>query len=191
MMNFWGKGKRKQKLEQIDEALTEHQMSQALPPEELQALLPQPPRPTDRKAKEAARQSLIEQKIQQAMAEGKFDNLPGKGKPLNLNKNPYLDPSQELAFDLLQNNQLAPAWIEKDKEIRRELETARNQLRQAWQAHQADPTATEPWQRAVATFNEKLTKLNRKIDDFNLIAPMLSVQRGRLRLADELRRLQE
>ena len=31
-------------------------------------------------------EDLIERKIQKAMADGKFDNLEGKGKPLNLKK---------------------------------------------------------------------------------------------------------
>jgi hypothetical protein len=44
---------------------------------------------------------------------------------------------------------------------------------------------------AVARFEVQLNKLNRKISDFNLIVPIVSKQRARLRLADELRRLQE
>ncbi len=33
----------------------------------------------------------IDEIIRQAMREGAFDNLPGKGKPLELIENPYLD----------------------------------------------------------------------------------------------------
>ena len=29
-------------------------------------------------------EKLVEEKIREAMAEGEFDNLPGKGKPINL-----------------------------------------------------------------------------------------------------------
>lgn len=177
-----------QKLEQIGESLESHQ----LPPEigdraADQPTLPVTPKSDELKARERARQSLVEQKIQQAMAAGAFDNLPGKGKPLNLKKNPYSDSANELAFDLLQNNQLAPEWIERDKEIRRELEAARATLQAAWQSHQLEPAR---WESALADFTQRLEKLNRKIDDFNLIAPVLSVQRARLRLENELRRLE-
>ncbi len=34
----------------------------------------------------------IDQIIQQAIQDGAFENLPGKGKPLNLDDNPHVDP---------------------------------------------------------------------------------------------------
>jgi DnaJ family protein C protein 28 len=140
-------------------------------------------------AREAARRLLIERKIQEAMEDGAFDNLPGRGKPLALNANPYLEPGQELAFGLLKNNGFAPEWIERDQAIRRELEAARSRLGRAWQHYQANPAGEAAWQRAVDHFAGQLDKLNRQIDDFNLIAPVLSCQRSRLDLAKELRRL--
>jgi DnaJ family protein C protein 28 len=141
--------------------------------------------------REQDRTDLIEQRIQEAMANGEFDNLRGKGKPLPLNANPYLDRSQELAFGLLQNNGFAPEWIERDKEIRQEIDTARERLQRAWQEYLSRPADGSTWQRAVSRFEETLGKINRKIDGFNLITPVLSCQRPRLRLADELRRVQK
>jgi DnaJ family protein C protein 28 len=133
----------------------------------------------------------VENRIQEAMQSGAFDDLRGKGKPLDLNSNPYLEPGQELAFGLLKNQGFAPEWIERDKEIRRELADARDELRTAWRHRQANPAHESVWQVAVARFEVQLNKLNRKISDFNLIVPIVSKQRARLRLADELRRLQE
>lgn len=141
--------------------------------------------------REQERADLIEQRIQEAMANGEFDNLRGRGKPLSFNTNPYLDPAQELAFGLLQNNNMAPAWIERDKEIRREVAAARDNLRLAWQHYRANPTGEAAWQAAVARFEEILVKLNRKIDAFNLIVPVPTAQHFRLRLDDELRRAQQ
>jgi DnaJ family protein C protein 28 len=132
---------------------------------------------------------LVERRIQAAMTAGTFDNLPGKGKPLHLDRNPYLDPSLELAYGLLKNNGYAPEWISRDQEIRSELEAARARLRAAWAQRQAQTADQVAWQAAVARFEEALTQLNRKIDDFNLVVPILSCQRARLRLTDELRRL--
>lgn len=131
-------------------------------------------------------QALVERRIQQAISEGKFDNLPGQGKPLNLRENPYTEPGQEWAFGLLKRNGFAPEWIERDKTIRQRLAQAREKLAQAWQRHKDDPTA---WQHAVAQFDTELQKLNRQIDDLNLIVPTMSCQRRRLSLKAELGRL--
>ena len=56
------------------------------------------------------RQDLIEELIQDGMESGLFDNLSGKGKPLNLNKNSYA-ADMELANELLKENDLPPLWI--------------------------------------------------------------------------------
>lgn len=37
--------------------------------------------------------NIAERKIREAMAEGAFDNLKGKGHPLDLEENPFEDPS--------------------------------------------------------------------------------------------------
>jgi DnaJ family protein C protein 28 len=133
---------------------------------------------------------LVEQRIQEAMAAGTFDNLPGAGKPLNLDRNPYLDGSLELAYGLLKNNGYAPEWIARDKEIRQELEAARTHLRVAWKGRQADPADDSSWQAAVTRFEKVLAQLNQKIDNLNLIVPISSCQRLRLRLEEELHRLE-
>ncbi len=145
----------------------------------------------DRPRDEQEWHDLVEQRIQEAMAAGAFDDLPGKGRPLNLTRNPYLDSSLELAFGLLKNSGYVPEWIARDKEIRTELEVARARLRAAWAQRQANPANEGLWQAAVARFEEALVQLNRKIDDFNLIVPVVECQRLRLRLEDELRRLRD
>lgn len=139
---------------------------------------------------EKQRQSLVEERIQEAMANGEFDNLPGAGKPLTFSHNPHLEPGQEWAFNLLKRNGMAPEWIERDKTIRRDLETARKELRAAWEIFQADPGYEAYWHQAVARFAQKLELINRQIHDFNLVAPSLTVHRSQLRLENELRRLQ-
>jgi DnaJ family protein C protein 28 len=157
------------------------------PPEET----PKPERPAEERGlSDDARLFLVERRIQAAMAQGLFDNLPGQGKPLDLKKNPYLEPGMELAYNLLQNNNFAPEWIERDKDIRKELERLRRQLRIAWQQRQGKPQHEARWQTAVSQFTENLAKLNRKINDFNLVVPILSLQRPPLKLQDELQRVQ-
>lgn len=140
--------------------------------------------------REEERQSLVEQRIQDAMAHGEFDYLPGAGKPFSFNQNPYLEPGQEWVFGLLQRNGLAPDWIERGKAIRREVDEARRQLAAAWRQFQADPDSAAHWQQATAQFLERLQKINHKIDDYNLVVPVVSAQQPRLSLDKELKRLQ-
>ena len=53
----------------------------------------------------------VNQQIEEAMRAGQFDNLKGKGKPQDLRRNPFVPEDQELAFNLLSNNDLVPGWI--------------------------------------------------------------------------------
>jgi len=62
---------------------------------------------------------IAERKIREAMAEGAFDNLEGKGRPLDLSEDHYQDPSLRMAHRLLRNNGFAPAWIEEAKDLDR------------------------------------------------------------------------
>ncbi|MDT8307674.1 MAG: DUF1992 domain-containing protein, partial [Anaerolineae bacterium] len=96
-----------------------------------------------RQRREEDLRSVIERIIDEAAEKGAFDNLPGKGKPLKLNKNPYAS-DQALAFELLQNNDYTLPWIDKRNEILEKIAALRAALaadwtrtRQRWQ--EADP----------------------------------------------------
>ena len=54
---------------------------------------------------------LIEQIIERARAEGKFDNLEGRGRPLRLEENPYEDPNWRVAYRVLKNAGFRPDWL--------------------------------------------------------------------------------
>ena len=138
---------------------------------------------------EEQRQALVEQRIQEAMDNGAFDNLPGAGKPLQLNENPYQQPGQAWTFDWLKRNNFAPEWVERNKAIERELETARTRMETAWQHYKNNPTYPSSWQAAVTRFEDTLRKINKKIDDYNLVAPTVSAQRKHIHLESELRRI--
>lgn len=168
--------KPQKKLEKIRDKL-ENQQSQ----EEQQS-------PQKRQSSEQARQVLVERLIQEAMERGEFDDLPGKGKPLNLNDNPYLEPGQAWGFNWLKRNGFAPEWVERDKEIRKRLDDARHRLQIAWQKQCNRQIDQAKWQAAVARFEAQLHTINQKIDDLNLIVPVVSLQRSRLRIEDELQR---
>ena len=64
-----------------------------------------------------SRESLIDKQIREAQKAGAFDELPHQGQRL-----PLVDDSAagewELAYRMLKNANLAPPWIEADKEVR-------------------------------------------------------------------------
>ena len=76
--------------------------------------------------------SNVEEHIRRAMQEGKFDDLPGKGKPLHWEENPNQDPEMRLAYHLLRSSGYTLPWIETLREIDRDIEAARGDLRRGW-----------------------------------------------------------
>ena len=59
----------------------------------------------------------VETKIKAAMADGEFDNLPGKGKPLNLKG--YMETPEHLrtAYHILKNSGYLPEEVRLKKEM--------------------------------------------------------------------------
>ena len=119
------------------------------------------------------------------MEEGKFDNLPGKGKPLRLGEtNPHANPEWEVAFGIIKEAGFSLPWIEAIRDIEKELDEARHNLRLAWEEYNygvkvAGTTryAEPEWERARQAFREKLIELNKRIRDYNLDVPNTRFQR--------------
>ena len=63
-------------------------------------------------------QKIAEQRIQEAMERGEFDNLPGAGKPLVLDQNPCVPIELRMAYKVLKNAGVAPQEVETHNEIR-------------------------------------------------------------------------
>lgn len=76
--------------------------------------------------------NVVEQRIWHSMEEGQFENLPGKGKPLNLSTNPHADPAEDTLYRILSKNGCAPEWVELNKEIRNQISEWRSALKRAW-----------------------------------------------------------
>ncbi len=67
---------------------------------------------------------IAEEKILDAIKNGKFEDLPGFGKPIDWKPvNPYAD-EWALTYDVLQNHNIILPWIEKRKEIEQALNQA-------------------------------------------------------------------
>lgn len=60
---------------------------------------------------------IAECKIQEGIEDGKFDNLPGMGKPLELNDGDSLPLEVRMANKVLKNAGVLPEWIQVQHEI--------------------------------------------------------------------------
>ena len=145
----------------------------------------------------------VEQQIKEAMARGDFDNLPNKGKLLDLNRNPFENPEMRLAYKILKDNGYAPPWIELEKEIRDDLERTEKILEFLKQRRQrlaelmvASPRSGQSIaktfelerQRSLDSFQKCLVEANKKIDKFNLIVPIFDRHRKRISIELEVNR---
>lgn len=136
----------------------------------------------------------IDEQIRRAMEEGKFDNLPGKGKPLQWEENPNEDPDWALAHHLLKSSGYTLPWIEARHALEADLEVARGALRRAWEWRRLAPLSGQPqvvtqaeWERAILSFRREIETINRRIFSYNLSAPLPSFHLRRLDFAGEIR----
>lgn len=140
----------------------------------------------------------IEELIRAAMREGKFENLPGKGKPLKLEDNPHANPDWRLAHHILREGGFTLPWIEKRHEIEVDLAQARADLLRAWNWHE-DPfpqdlprdQVEKTWCDARETFRGQVQTLNKRIADYNLEAPSDQFQMRSLNYEREITSLTE
>ncbi len=62
-------------------------------------------------------EKFVEEQIRRAMAEGEFDNLPGKGKPVDLSAYFQTPEDLRMGYSMLKNSNFVPAEVELLKEI--------------------------------------------------------------------------
>lgn len=135
----------------------------------------------------------VDEIIRAAMEEGAFDNLPGAGRPLKLDENPYLEREWQLAYHLLKENGFAPDFIERRQAIEQQLAAARELLAKAWAWRQRALAAGEDaalvesqWRAARATFETRVDELNKQIKHYNLSVPNVQFGRKLIHLEIEL-----
>jgi DnaJ homolog subfamily C member 28 len=118
-------------------------------------------------------ESMAEKRLREAIANGEFDNLPGKGEPVDLRENPFEDPDLRLVHRLLRNAGFAPAWIEERKEIDASFAAAQTQLTRAWALFREGGKTPSPaeWARSLQEFRQLVAELNQRIRIYNLKAP--------------------
>ena len=117
---------------------------------------------------------VAERKIQDAMEAGEFDNLPGKGQPLDLDVNPFEPPHQRAANRILKNARALPEWLQLEKDIERErevLHTSRERARRTLRQARSAATRERIIERFLQEHRERIDLLNTLILRYNYIAP--------------------
>ncbi len=140
--------------------------------------------------------NAIDRIIDEAAEKGVFDDLPGKGKPLRRNKNPFA-AEQSLAFELLQNNDYTLPWIAKRNELVEKIAALRLALtadwshyRQHWQQGKAPAQAElqAAWTDRLRDYAAQVVELNQEISRANLTIPVANLELFKLTLDGELQR---
>jgi hypothetical protein len=152
------------------------------------------------------RRSLMDEIIDEATKNGTFSDSSKHGKPLNLWENPYVPEEQKLAYKILGDNGFAPAWIEESKEIRTDIEKARESLRVSYryfeqtlhrlkqnvniEAVYAQKAVYDTWDTACDQFRVEAQRINKKIFNFNLKVPVVTQQMMQLDAEREIAKVQ-
>ncbi|EDX04046.1 dnaJ homolog subfamily C member 28 [Drosophila simulans] len=131
---------------------------------------------------------VVEDLIQEAMSKGDFNNLNGSGKPLSSaqSQNPYLDFTTHKLNKIMLDNGFTPEWISLGKDIRDAIAQLKKKLRQErkyygeWPLQRQEDLAA--WKVFTLNHQDDVQQLNKLIDKYNLIVPILENQFFRLNL---------
>jgi len=94
----------------------------------------------------------VDEKIKEAIARGEFDNLPGKGKPLDLDAYFAAPEHLRMGYSILKNANIIP----EEMELLRQIEDLKESL---------GSCATQTEKRALRRhLSEKLTDLNMRME---------------------------
>ncbi|EDW76068.2 uncharacterized protein Dwil_GK15270 [Drosophila willistoni] len=131
---------------------------------------------------------VVEDLIQESMSKGDFNNLSGSGKPLSStqSQNPYLDFTTHKLNKIMLDNGFTPEWISLGKDIRDAVHQLKEKLRSEriyyseWPLQ--CPKEQSEWQSFADQHEEECQQINKLIDKYNLIVPIMDKQFFRLRL---------
>jgi hypothetical protein len=150
---------------------------------------------------------VAERKVRDAQEEGIFDDLPGKGKPIDLTLDRRIPPELRAAYRIMAEANVAPPWIELSKEVRArqarwdqllerfrrrravDLERVEAQRRQASRREEAR-AADAARNRILQSAFDALKELNQVIDRLNLIVPTPAQQLLRVPVRERMAALE-
>ena len=129
-------------------------------------------------------ETLLDRQIREAVEEGRFDDLPYRGRPLPNDENPYA-AEWGLAFHVLKNAGFAPPWIAADKEVRELLARRESILARA---AEGPPPPDITRRRDRLTLEHLVAEVNSAIARVNAEAPSSRQHRKPLAVAVEVAR---
>ena len=117
---------------------------------------------------------IAERKIQDAIDNGLFDNLPGRGEPLDLSVNPFEPPGMWAVNRLLKQNKVLPPWLLLEQEIEASRALALAALTR-WEAAEPHLRGTADYGRLCAAardaYMRHLKETNDLILKYNYASP--------------------
>ncbi len=133
-------------------------------------------------------QSEVERKMEEAVGDGNTAHLPGAGKPLKLDDyNPYVPDDLRVAFKLMRDNGIAPAWVMEQRELRALRRDLKQRVRRAVTAYRgglgdakrlSGEAATDrrrrveaAWFRARKAIHADAEAFNKRVLIYNLKLP--------------------
>lgn len=131
---------------------------------------------------------VVEDLIQEAMSKGDFNNLSGSGKPLSVaqSQNPYLDFTTHKMNRILLDNGFTPEWIMLQKDIRDAKELLKVNLARERSYFGDYPFANDQeqikWDLTISQYAPDVEQINKNIDKYNLLVPILQNQLFRINL---------
>jgi hypothetical protein len=132
-------------------------------------------------------ESLIDQIMNKAQADGLMDNLPGQGQPLKFEDDALVPDEYRLGHRMLKASGFAPPWIEAQREIEHERALLNSWLKDA---RRRLPHLETPAREALkVAYRRKLDDLQRMITNYNLQAPPGAPHLEGLRMVEELAKL--
>ncbi|MGQ9486309.1 MAG: DnaJ family domain-containing protein [Armatimonadota bacterium] len=118
---------------------------------------------------------IAERKITEAMEEGKFDNLPGKGEPLQIDPQWLVPPHLRLAATILHNAEVLPEWAQTDREIvmaREAIGILRRRVQAEYPLRCEKPQFPEWYANILQTLLRLMRRVNDLILQYNISSPV-------------------
>ncbi len=141
---------------------------------------------------------LIEDLIQDGQDRGVFDNLSGKGKPLDLGSNLY-EGDRKLANQLMKEHDVVPPWLARRSQAAEAADELRQDFDRRWRRHEQAYRLVRDdgrrkalalsWRSHCRRWEAEIVEVNTLVDEFNLRRPINGMELIKLRLNDELKRV--
>src|SRR5215472_16555935 len=117
-------------------------------------------------------ESLIEQQVREAAANGSFDNLPGAGKPQDHTDDLLVPEDLRMAHRILKNSGYALPWMERRKDLEAERRRIRHDLSRGTDVE----AAVARFRAAARALNRRLTLHNVELPRGCVPAPLVDIE---------------